>query len=119
MAHGSVVITTGLIDMARSWSTVRHSVVEEGTLDEQEIINARKELHEAVRAQHLVDLRKEQGSTQVQVAKTIGVTQGYVSRLERGDLTHTELGTLESYVEALGGRLRITVEIGDAIVTLH
>ncbi|WP_375430975.1 helix-turn-helix domain-containing protein [uncultured Friedmanniella sp.] len=105
--------------MARSWSTVRHSVVEAGLIDEQKVTNARKELHEAVRAQHLVDLRKEQGSTQVQVARTIGVTQGYVSRLERGDLAHTELGTLESYVEALGGRLRVTVEIGDAIVTLH
>lgn len=105
--------------MTRSWSAVRRDAVGTERLDEQKVTNARKELHESVRAQRLVDLRKEQGSTQIQVARAIGVTQGYVSRLERGVLAHTELGTLESYVEALGGRLRVTVEIADSVVTLH
>lgn len=105
--------------MGRSWRTVRDEVVNQGLVDDQQARNARKELQEAVRAQRLADLRKSSGSTQVQVAAAIGVTQGYVSRLERGDLAHTELGTLESYVEALGGRLRVSVEMGDANFTLH
>lgn len=105
--------------MARSWQTVRGEAVEAGLVDEQRALDARRVLHEAVRAQRLADLRKGSGATQVQVAYAIGVTQGYVSRLERGDLTHTELGTLESYVEALDGRLRVTVELGDSTFTLN
>ena len=104
--------------VTRSWRVVRDNAVQAG-IDEQRARNARKDLHEAVQAQRLADIRRGSGSTQVQVAKAIGVTQGYVSRMERGDLAHTELGTLESYVEALGGRLRVTVELGNSTFTLH
>lgn len=116
---GSTVNGREVSEMARSWRAVRDAAVSQGLVDEQRARNARKELQEAVRAQRLADLRKGSGSTQVQVAEAIGVTQGYVSRLERGDLAHTEMGTLESYVEALGGKLRVTVEMGDATFTLH
>jgi hypothetical protein len=37
----------------------------------------------------------------------MGVSQARVSKLECGDLSHTELGTLQWYVAALGGNLRI------------
>ncbi len=36
----------------------------------------------------------------------------------RGDLSHTELGTLESYVEALGGKLRVVADFGDKSITV-
>jgi hypothetical protein len=39
-------------------------------------------------------------------------------KLESGDLSHTELGTLQSYVAALGGQLRIVAQFGDRSVEL-
>ncbi|KAM32072.1 hypothetical protein Z585_02532, partial [Mycobacterium tuberculosis D 4155] len=37
---------------------------------------------------------------------------------ESGDLSHTELGTLQAYVAALGGHLRIVAEFGENTVEL-
>ena len=48
----------------------------------------------------------------------MGVSQARVSKLEGGDLSHTELGTLQSYVAALGGTLRIVAEFGESGVEL-
>ena len=41
------------------------------------------------------------------------VSQSRVSRIEGGDISHTELGTLRAYVQALGGVLRVTAAFGD------
>lgn len=41
------------------------------------------------------------------------VSQARVSQLESGDLSHTELGTLQSYVAALGGELRVVADFGE------
>lgn len=49
----------------------------------------------------------------------MGVSQARVSKLESGDLSHTELGTLQSYVAALGGELRIVAEFSDGVVELR
>jgi hypothetical protein len=38
--------------------------------------------------------------------------------LESGDLSHTELDTLRSYVAALGGTLRIVAEFDEGSVEL-
>ena len=37
-------------------------------------------------AARIVTIRKERGITQVELAKTLGVTQSMVSRIERGEL---------------------------------
>ena len=55
---------------------------------------------------------------QADVAALMGVSQARVSKLESGDLSHTELGTLQSYVAALGGQLRIVAQFGDRSVEL-
>lgn len=55
---------------------------------------------------------------QEDVADLMGISQSRVSKIERGHLRHTELGTLESYVQALGGRLRVVAEFGDRSLTL-
>ena len=56
----------------------------------------------------LRELRKARKLTQVRVAKELGVSQDGVSRLEkRSDLL---LSTLRSYVEAMGGHLRLIAE---------
>jgi DNA-binding XRE family transcriptional regulator len=56
-------------------------------------------------------LRQARALTQAHMAKTLGVAQESVSRLEkRKDVL---LSTLSHYVEAMGGRLRVTVEFPD------
>ena len=54
------------------------------------------------------ELRQAQRQTQVQVARTLGISQDSVSRLEqRADVL---ISTLRNYVEALGGHLSIVAE---------
>jgi transcriptional regulator with XRE-family HTH domain len=66
-----------------------------------------------------VRIRKAHGhARQADVAALMGVSQARVSQLESGDLSHTELGTLQSYVAALGGHLRIVADFGDDSVEL-
>ncbi len=66
-----------------------------------------------VRARRLVELRKRQNVTQVELAGVMGVTQARVSRIEKGQLGRGEVETLAAYVKALGGRLRIVADFGD------
>ena len=59
----------------------------------------------------LRELRHARKLTQVRMAKTLGITQDSVSRLEkRGDLL---LSTLRKTVEAMGGSLSLVVEFPD------
>jgi len=59
----------------------------------------------------LRDLRKARKLTQARVAKTLGITQDSVSRLEkRSDLL---LSTLRKTVKAMGGEVRIVAEFPD------
>jgi hypothetical protein len=56
----------------------------------------------------LRDLRAVQHLTQARVAELLGVEQDSVSRMERrADML---LSTMTSYVEAMGGRLRLIAE---------
>jgi len=56
-------------------------------------------------------VRKRLGITQVELAKRMGVSQIRVSQIENGKLESFELGTLIRYVEALGGKLSMSVEL--------
>src|ERR1700682_859578 len=59
----------------------------------------------------LRELRHARKLTQVRVAKTLGITQDSVSRLEkRSDLL---LSTLRKTVEAMGGNLSLIAEFPD------
>lgn len=65
----------------------------------------------------LAELRQSRHVTQVQLAETLGISQGNVSRLEaRSDVY---LSTLRSYVEALGGHLEIAAVFGDERVRVE
>lgn len=66
----------------------------------------------------LRELRKAKALTQVQLAKTLGIRQATVAKYERqSDLL---LSTLTSYVEAMGGNLKLMVEFpGKAPVALE
>lgn len=105
--------------MARSWREIRAEAVAQGRLDHAKVDAARKEMHDTVQAHRLADIRKARGHVrQTDVATLMGVSQARVSKLESGDLSHTELGTLQSYVAALGGSLRIVAEFGESSVEL-
>jgi hypothetical protein len=64
----------------------------------------------------LSEVRRALGFTQAQLAEMLGLGQGDVSRLERR--RNLYLSTLARFVEATGGRLRITAIYGDTEVTL-
>lgn len=46
------------------------------------------------------------------------VTQARVSKIESGNLQHSELGTLQGYVEALGGKLRVVADFEGQTITV-
>ncbi|HET6620727.1 MAG TPA: XRE family transcriptional regulator [Dongiaceae bacterium] len=56
-------------------------------------------------------LRKATAKTQVEMAKSLGVSQPSVAKIERQ--ADMYLSTLRSYVEAAGGRLTLVVELKD------
>ena len=59
----------------------------------------------------LQELRKAKELTQVELAETLGMKQASVAQMEkRSDLM---LSTVRSYVEAMGGKLRLLVEFPD------
>ena len=105
--------------MARNWREIRAEAITQGRLDPARAAAARKEMHDAVRAQRLADIRKAHGhARQTDVAAAMGISQARVSKLESGDLSHTDQGTLQSYVAALGGSLRIIAEFEGSSVEL-
>src|SRR6266700_4211169 len=93
-------------DMARTLD----EVIRDLPLDQQREIE--------VRAAQLIeeemtlrDLRKAHELTQTRVAEALDISQDGVSRIEkRSDFL---LSTLRSYVEAMGGKLRLIVEFPD------
>ena len=61
-------------------------------------------------------VRKARQLTQEQMAKTLNIGQDSVSRLEgRSDLL---ISTLQSYIEAMGGSLKLVVEFPDGRAVL-
>lgn len=71
-----------------------------------------------VRAFQLRELRKAAGLTQAQLAERIGVSQRQVSKIEHGDLNNSRLGTLRSYIDALGGELEVEYVAGDTRILI-
>lgn len=59
----------------------------------------------------LAALRHEAALTQSDVAKLMGVKQPTVSSLEQSSET-AKLETIQRYVAALGGKMKIDIEIG-------
>jgi transcriptional regulator with XRE-family HTH domain len=60
----------------------------------------------------LPELRRIRQLTQQSVGDLLGIAQGDVSKLERR--ADAYVGTLRSYIEALGGRLRILAEFPES-----
>ncbi|MFD8560092.1 XRE family transcriptional regulator [Streptosporangium canum] len=71
-----------------------------------------------VRAHKLAEIRRAQDLTQRDVAPTMGVSGPRVAAIEHGEVDRVEVATLRSYVEALGGRLRVVADFGDVEYTV-
>jgi len=63
------------------------------------------------RAWRLVEMRKERGFTQADVAALMGVSKGRVSQIESGQVSGNEV--ISRYVEALGGSLVMVAVFAD------
>ncbi len=73
----------------------------------QRILQRAEELKREYRA--LQELRRELGKSQAEVARKLGISQPSVAQMEKRK--DWMLSTLAAYVEALGGRLRLVVEL--------
>ena len=62
--------------------------------------------------QGLVALREARGISQGQLARSLGVSQPAIAKLESGKYRNLELRTLIRAVHALGGKLKIQIEKG-------
>jgi DNA-binding XRE family transcriptional regulator len=103
---------------ARPWSVVKRDAVASGATTHERLEADTKRTIAQIRAHRLAEIRKEQSTTQSELAKIMHVSQGRVSQIESGRLANSELGTLRSYVEALGGSLRIVADFGDGELTI-
>lgn len=65
--------------------------------------------NEAEQGQTLAEARRRAGLTQADVAERMRISQSDVSKLERRD--DVRLSTLRAYARALGGRLRISLQL--------
>ncbi|WP_369371575.1 helix-turn-helix domain-containing protein [Promicromonospora sp. Populi] len=74
---------------------------------------ARARSEREIAAYHLAQIRTEMHRTQAEVGAAMGVSQRRVSAIEHGEISRTELATLESYIAALGGKVRIIADFGD------
>ena len=62
--------------------------------------------------QDLLALRQRKGLSQQQLAKTLGVSQPAIAKIESGKVKNLELRTVVRYATALGGSVRIEVRRG-------
>lgn len=77
-----------------------------------------KKLYDAmVDAMPLAQLRRARELTQVQLATVLKVEQPAIAKLEQR--TDTYVSTLRSYIEAMGGELRIQAVFPDGAVTIN
>ena len=87
--------------------------VAEHPVDRERVEAHKQRMLAEVRAYRLRELREGAGLTQAQLADHIGVGQRQVSKIERGDLDSAKVGTIRSYLEAVGGGLAIEYVLGD------
>ena len=92
----------------RNFNELRQRARERDPDWDAKVAERQQAMHDALA---LAELRQYRHITQVQLADTLGISQGNVSRLEaRSDVY---LSTLRSYVEALGGHLEIAAVFPD------
>ncbi|MEK8144167.1 helix-turn-helix transcriptional regulator [Streptomyces sp. M10(2022)] len=99
-----------------SWDEVKQEVFD--TEDLEEIDRGARRMVAESRAHRLVEMRKELGLTQSEMAERLHVRQERVSAIERGRTTATEVGTIAAYIAALGGQLEIVANFNGSRVVI-
>lgn len=74
-------------------------------------------VQEALAQMALDELREARKLTQVQLAKTLAVDQGSISKMERR--TDMYISTLRNFIQAMGGELHIRAEFADGTVEIN
>lgn len=95
-----------------------NAYLEKRSITAEQMDEARAETQAVIDSYNLRQARKASDMTQVELAKTMGVSQNRISRMENGDLGSMSLDTLRRYVEALGGRLTLVAELPSGTVML-
>jgi predicted XRE-type DNA-binding protein len=104
--------------ISRAGTVTLDKLIDDLGLDRDEIKQRAEQLLAEQRAYRLREIREAYAWSQQQVAEALGVNQTRVSAIERGDLAKTELGTIQDYVECLGGEVEVVAKIGDDRVVL-
>ena len=81
--------------------------------NEQELCEGVQDLYREILEYKLRELRQLKSLTQQQLAQQLSVTQNRISKFERLDLDKSELQTIRSYVQALGGELKVVVTLDE------
>jgi DNA-binding XRE family transcriptional regulator len=81
--------------------------------DEKEIASGVQGLYREMLEFKLREIREIKSLTQTQLANQLGLTQNRISKFERIDLERAELQTIRSYIHALGGKLKLVVELDE------
>lgn len=85
-------------------------------LDPAVVEAAARETDTLLQQMALSELREARKLTQVNLAKTLGVGQGAVSKIEKR--TDMYLSSLQSYIEAMGGQFRMIASFPDGQVEI-
>ncbi len=86
--------------MAQRWDDVRAEARAAGRIDEASAAEHRRRMLAEVRAHRLVEIRQTLGLNRSEVGDRLGVSQSRISRIEQGDMDHTEIATVRAYVGA-------------------
>ena len=99
-----------------TWKDAREieaKLIASGDITEEDIAKETERLKRRQRAYRLAEIRKAESLRQADVAEIMKVSQRRVSAIEHGDISKAELGTIRSYIEALGGHMEIIASFGD------
>jgi DNA-binding XRE family transcriptional regulator len=77
----------------------------EKQMDPERLARAKTRAKEVMAEMLLAEIRKEAGLTQQDIAKTIGIQQPSLSKLESQD--DMQISTLQRLIHALGGQLEL------------
>ncbi|WP_075882078.1 helix-turn-helix domain-containing protein [Vreelandella massiliensis] len=76
------------------------------------VASAREEADRILMDIHLAEIRRRAEKTQTELAAAMGVKQPTIAKMER-DGQDVRLSSLKRYIESLGGRMSIDVELPD------
>lgn len=96
---------------------MKRSIVDEmyemRPFDREQVARLAEDMRKEVRLYRLRELREQAKLTQQAMAQELHVSQNSVSKLERGNIDHSQMRTLKKYVETLGGSLKVEATFGD------